>query len=167
MPQKIATRKKFNKYGCKFYRQKRIRRLYLSLQTIINLYSMKKNRNNTVANLLIFGFIVAIALICIGIGKRPENHAQASNEKCILCRVENVSFNSQYQTLFVIKHFSDGYTEKARYCLPLLPKISSQNAVNLKMFEVATACGKSIAFDQSGNAYLIDIWIGESIKIGV
>ena len=95
------------------------------------------------------------AFFAVSYAVRPDAQRLQRIENCKLKQVETASFDRQNGILTVVKRFGDGYQERSRYCLSLLPAINAGKARSSKMFEVSAADGQNVAFDLNGNAWLI------------
>ncbi len=119
---------------------------------------MRKNRKYS--DLIIWiSAVLVVALFAVGYINKPEEQTltelQERIENCKLRQAEISTFDPQSQILTVIKRFGNGYRERTRYCLSLLPAVNPQTAAQKHMLRVSVSDGQTVVFDQSGNAYLI------------
>ncbi len=99
------------------------------------------------------------AFFIVSYARHSDEKVQAQRlkmiENCKLQRVQANFFDRQNGIVTVIKHFGDGYQEKNRYCLSLLPVIDAGKARGQQMQEISVADGQVIAFDLNGNAWRV------------
>lgn len=99
------------------------------------------------------------AFFAVSYATRSDEKIQAQRlkiiENCKLKQVEATSFDRQNDILTVVKRFGDGYQERSRYCLSLLPALNAGKARSGKMFEISAADGRTVAFDLNGNAWIV------------
>ena len=121
---------------------------------------MRKNRKYS--KLMIWVMCVFFAaFFAFSFANRSDEKIQAQRlkmiENCKLKQVESNSFDRQNGILTVVKRFGDGYQERSRYCLSLLPALNAGEARSRKMFEISTANNQTVAFNLNGNAWLITV----------
>lgn len=119
---------------------------------------MRKNRKYS--NLMIWVMCVFLAaFFAVSYATRSDEKIQAQRlkriENCKLKQVETTSFDRKSGILTVVKRFGDGYQERSRYCLSLLPAINAGEARGSRMFEISAADGRTVAFDLNGNAWIV------------
>ena len=119
---------------------------------------MRKNRKYS--KLMIWIMCVFFAVFfAVSYATRSDEKIQAQRlkiiENCKLKQVEATSFDRKNGILTVVKRFGDGYQERSRYCLSLLPALNAGKARSGKMFEISAADGRTVAFDLNGNAWIV------------
>ena len=106
---------------------------------------MRKNRKYS--KLMIWIMCVFFAVFfAVSYATRSDEKIQAQRLKII---------ERQNGILTVVKRFGDGYQERSRYCLSLLPALNAGKARSGKMFEISAADGRTVAFDLNGNAWIV------------
>ena len=88
---------------------------------------MRKNRKYSKLMIWIMCVFFA-AFFAVSYATRSDEKIQAQRlkiiENCKLKQVEATSFDRQNGILTVVKRFGDGYQERSRYCLSLLPALN-------------------------------------------